>query len=401
MGRRDFKFIVIGTGVAGRTAAMMAAEAGVKTAMVGFKNKPGSAAKARALANAKVACYHGHARFVNAHEVVVGNRHLTADKFLIATGTELIDNKIKGLDEVAYFTPREIRNLEIPPETVLVIGGGKCGCETAQYLAGMGAKAIIIEAQKQILPKEDKEVGQFMQQYFEVRSGIRVLTGARVLEIKQEKNGKKAVVYKLDGQEHTMRVNAVVLAAGTKPAIDISLEKAGVKVDRGFIKTNKSLLTSNKNIWAAGSVLGGDSSIEKSIYEARLVTSNMIKHGKAAVNYSGFTRVTETFPKIAKVGLNEKEARALKRKIKSSLVSLASMEHAQGVKIGLVKLSTDRSGMMTGATIVTPDADLVAQEVAIAVRYGLSARELASTPHVATNWGEAVKAAAKKLAKKK
>ena len=57
--------------------------------------------------------------------------------------------------------------------------------------------------------------------------------------------------------------------------------------------------------------------------------------------------------------------------------------------------------MMTGATIVTPDADLVAQEVAIAVRYGLSARELASTPHVATNWGEAVKAAAKKLAKKK
>ena len=401
MGRRDFKFIVIGTGVAGRTAAMMAAEAGIKTAMVGFKNKPGSAAKARALANAKVSCYHGHARFVNPHEVVVGNRHLTADKFLIATGTELIDDRIKGLSEVAYFTPREVHKLQTPPETVVVIGGGKCGCETAQYLAGLGAKVIIIEAQKQILPKEDKEIGQFMKHCFEVRSRISVLTGERVMEVVQEKKGKKAVTYRLDGKMHTIRVNAVVLAGGTKPAIDISLEKAGVKIDRGFIKTNKSLLTSNKNIWAAGSVLGGDNSIEKSIYEAKLVTANMIKRGKAMVNYSGFTRVTETFPKIAKVGMNEKEARILKRKIRSSLVSLASMEHAQGVKIGLVKLSTDKSGMMVGATIVTPDADLVAQEVAIAVRYGLSARELASTPHVATNWGEAVKTAAKKLAKKK
>lgn len=401
MGRRDFKFIVIGTGVAGRTAATLTAKAGIKTAMVGFKNKPGSAAKARALTNAKVACFHGHARFINAHEVVVGNRHLTADKFLIATGTELIDDKIKGLDTIAYFTPSEVRSLPNPPETVLVIGAGSCGCETAQNLASMGAKVILVEAQKNILPREDKEVGQFMQHCFEVRSQIRVLTGARVLSVEQDKKGNKVATYRRGEETHSVRAKAVVLAAGTKPAIDISLEKAGVKLNHGLIKVSRTLTTSNKNIWAAGSVLGGESSIEKSIYEATLITSNLIKHGKAAVNYSGFMRVTETFPKIAKVGLNEKEARALKRKVRSSLVSLAGVEHAKGVRIGLVKLSTDRGGTMIGATAVTPDADLVAQELAMAVRYGISARELASTPHVAVNWGEAVRTAARKLAKKK
>ena len=120
------------------------------------------------------------------------------------------------------------------------------------------------------------------------------------------------------------------------------------------------------------------------------------------MDYTGFTRVTNTMPQVAKVGLNETECWQLKQRYKTTVVPIETI-HASitsDFRTGFVKLLAEpHKGRILGATIVSPEADLAIQEVALALRNGLRVSELAGTPHVAASWGEAVRMAARKLAK--
>lgn len=399
MGRQNFKYIIIGSGVAGKTAALMAAKAGIKTAVVGFKDRSGLTAKVKELSDAGVTCIHGRARFVNNHEIIVGDKHFTGEKFLIATGSEPADSLIKGIETVKCLTPKNALKSNTVSKAVFVIGAGSCGLEIAQHFAKLGTKVILAEAKDYLLPREDNEVGRFMEKYLTAKNKIRVLTKARVVRL-EENDKSKRVFFVQDGREKSVRVDTIVLATGTKPAIDLDLEKAKIKVVNGHIVVNGELQTSAKNIWVAGGAVSGESSIERAVYEATVVTSNIITKGKAIANYSGFMRMTNTFPQVAKVGMNESECRSTKCKVKTILVPLSKLEYVKDDKVGFLKLLVDKKGMVVGATAVMPEANLALQELSLAIRYGLSAREIASTPHVASNWGDAVRLATKKLVKK-
>lgn len=456
MGKYNYKLVVVGSGAAGRTAALLAAQSGIKTAIIesgkwggatlntrdvpysaslhfsqlynealgGLRfglssanlrfNYP-TAANWRTLAikrsggnskkifeEAKIDCFHGFAHFLDSHKISVSNQTITSEKFIIATGAVPAENGITGTETVECLTPATALDTPRLPKAVFVVGAGSSGCEIAQYFSNLGVQVIIADLASSILPNEDQEVSQLMEQYFAERSHIKVLTESRVVAVEQDEKSKK-VVFIRGGQEKSVRVDTIVLATGVKPAIDLGLENAGVKIGKFGIKVDRSLQTSNKNIWAIGDVVGGESSTEKAIYEATLVASNIIKKGKAMANYNGFMRITNTFPQIAKVGLSERECKALRRKVKTAVVSLSdiSASNTQDFRAGFIKMIADKKGVILGATAVMPNASLVLQEVAMAVRYGLSARELAGTPHASNEWSDVVRLAAKKLVKYK
>ena len=474
MKKFDFDLVVIGSGAAGGTAAMMAANAGSKVALVeagawgganiNRRDIPYKAAsrfsqtlfdaieaskfglsstslkynypsvlnwnliaKKRAGANSKkefeeagITCLEGFAHFISSNEISVGeNGNITSKKFIIATGTAPINPGISGLDQVEYLLPEDVFTLKRVPEVVMVIGGGSTGCEIAEYFAEMGAKVLISEISERLLPKEDPEAGEVIENRFSKTLGIKILTSSRVTAIEDAgsgtlPNGRKADVRKVHflrgGQDKSVKVEAVVLCAGSEPVVDLGLNNAGVKFSNQGIRVNSLMQSSAKHIFACGDVADVKldkhadaaefSSTEKANFEAAIAVSNAVTRAKSYINYRGFVRVTDTFPKVAVTGLTEDECIARDLSYKQALVplSLVSAANTSDYQDGFVKIIVNREQKILGATIVAPNADLLMQEIAFAMKMDLKFIDIATTPHIALSFNEAVRLAARRLA---
>ncbi|MDR3297936.1 MAG: NAD(P)/FAD-dependent oxidoreductase [Candidatus Nomurabacteria bacterium] len=349
--------------------------------------------------NAGITCLHGFAHFLSPYEISVGPQRISAKKFLIATGSEMIDTGIKIPENLSYLTPDSILQLVRPPKTLFIAGAGSTGCELAQYFAELGTKVLIADIAGRLLPREDEEVGQVFDDIFN-RLGIKVLTQSRVVSLEKDSISKK-VVFLRGGQEKSVRIDEILLCTGSTPATDFGLENAGVKFTNTGIKVEKNMQTSVKHIYAAGDVIGGtDSSTEKSVLESGIAMSHMINHSKEVVNYSGLTRITRTWPSIATIGATEDDCLRHDRKVKKVIVPLATAQvsNTSDFRDGFVKIITDRSNKIIGATIIAPQAGIMAQELALAIRYEMTPRDIANTPHIASDWGEVIRIACRRLA---
>lgn len=454
MGKRfDFEYVVIGGGVAGTSAALQFAKAGRKVAIVEQGKWGGTSVNERdipakamfnfshLLAQAKtgarfgisstslrynyptvthwrdraitraggsskkeleeagVTCIKAKAHFVGPYDLSVGEeKQISANRFLITTGAETADSGIAGTETVPYLTPASVLKAERVPKVVLIIGGGASGVETAQYLAEVGAKVVLVEQEKRLLPKEEEEAGKIIEQYFDKKLGIKVFTQTKVVAIEKDKISPR-VVFVRGGHEKTVRVETIVLATGSKPATDLGLQNAGVSFDKNGIVVDKTLQTSARHIFAAGDVIGGESSTERAIYTSGVAVMNMLGRTKTFVNYDGFVRVTDTDPQVASVGVTEVELKKKKRAYKKVLVPLGAVTAANtsDFKVGFIKMMANAQGKVLGATVVCPNATEVIQELSLAVRHSLPLVQIASAPHVVGSWGELVHVAAKKM----
>ena len=287
------------------------------------------------------------------------------------------------------------------PQAVFIVGGGSTGCEIASYYAELGAKVIIAESSSRLLPREDKEVSSLLTDYFTKHLGIMVLPNSKVVTLAQD-DFSKCVIFRNARTEKMVRVDCVVLATGSEPNLNHGLENAGVKYKPTGITVNRYFETSTKNIYAIGDCIGGESSTDRSDYEGSLLAANIVNKTRNPANYSGFIRSTNTFPEVATVGLNETDLTKLKRKYKKALIRLDTTTASKifDFNYGFIKIISDMSGHIIGATIVAPHASIMAAEFALAIRHNLTAVQLASTPRIVNDYGYAIKLAAKKLAKK-
>lgn len=347
-----------------------------------------------------VTCIRGYANFLDGHTIAVGDKKYTASKFILATGSELATSGISGVESVNYLTPETATTLRRAPRAVVVVGGGAAGCEIAEHYAELGAKVLIMEMSGRLLPREDKEVGETLANYFTNKLGMMVLTGSRVVALEQDDQGKK-VIFVNNGNEKMVRVETVVLATGYQPALDYGLQNAGVKYRKTGIIVDKTLQTTAKNIWAVGDAIGGESSTERANYQGSFLVNSLLSRSKTILNYSGFMRIIKTLPEIAVIGMNEDDLIKRDRKYNKVVVPLSDVTASKITDFsdGFVKLIADKSGKIVGATIMAPEAELMAGEIAVAVRHRLSALEIASTPHAVNSFAMAVKLAAKRLVK--
>lgn len=342
--------------------------------------------------------FEGNAHFLSPNEITVNRRHLSAAHFLVATGSHWVAPDVQGLADVKYLTPRTILEALRPPKSLYIIGGGTIGVEIAQLMAIFGTKVYIAEIAARLLPKEDEEVGELVERLLGESKGVTTLTQTRTLSVVKDGLGAR-VTFLRGGVEKSVRVDEVLIATGRTPSVDLGLENASIKYTPAGIDVNEHLQTTAKHIYAAGDVLGNSRHTHTALHESRVAAHNILMKSKVSPDYTASPRLTFTFPGVASVGLSEDDC--LKRDLHinkaTAPLNMIARSNTSDFHDGFVKVITDKKGVILGATVVAPHAAEIIHELALAVKYGLTANQVAATPHAFLSWSEAVRVACGKL----
>lgn len=345
-----------------------------------------------------VATFTGRAHFLSPHELSVNRRRLTAEYFLIATGSAWTAPDIPGITEAGYMTPRDLLEIMRPPKSLYVIGGGSVGVELAQLMAIFGTKVYIAEIASRLLPKEDTEAGELLEKILLGQKGITALTQTRTVSIAKEGLGKR-VTFIRGGIEKSVKVDEVLVATGKAPNVDMGLENASVQYTPKGIEVNDYLQTTAKHIYAAGDVLGRGSRTHAALLESQTAAYNLFGKTKISPDYTALPRVTWTNPAVASTGLSEDDCVKRDWSIKKAVapLNIVARSNTSDFRDGFVKIITDQKGIVIGGTVMAPTAGEMIHELGLAVKHQMTAHDIAATPHAFLSWSEAIRVAAAKL----
>ena len=345
----------------------------------------------------------GRAHFIDSHTITVGAARFTAQNFLIATGSELATPPIPGLEKSGYLTFKEAIDLNRPPKSLAIIGGGAIGCEFANLFAIFGTKVYIIDIAPGLLAKEEPSVGTFLKKRFEEDYSMTVLTKTTVEKVSTYGAKKRLVLRTGKKKEEQISVDEILLATGKRAAIDIGLENAGVTHANGSIDVNDYMQTTARHIFAAGDCVGPYLFTHMATYQSRIVAHNILHpRKKAAAQYYAVPRCVFTNPEVASVGPTEAELKASNFKYKTASVPIAVIGRANtsDFKDGFVSvIAEEKTNILLGATIVSPRAGEMIHELAVAIQNNLTTQNIAETIHAFPTWSEAVRVACAKLSR--
>jgi mycothione reductase len=352
---------------------------GVKTTLnsVDFNNimtrmhtlvKNDTGAQARAVeATPNLTWFKETAEFTKDYSLRVGRDTITADRIFIASGARVGIPRIKGVENMDYLTSDTVLDLETPPKSILIIGGGYIGVEYGHFFAGIGTDTTIIQRPNRLLPDEDPEISTLLKK--ELQKRMTIHTDFEVVEMRQENSVKTVVAKNRDnGALQSFSAEALMIATGRVPNSDIlKPEKTGVELEkRGFIKVNEFLETSKERIWAFGDAIGKKMFKHVANYEAGIVWHNSIHDHKVPIDYSAAPHAVFSNPQVAAVGLKEKEAKEQGYDILvgKALYKNTAMGAAMGEPEGLVKVIAEReTGKILGGHIIGAEASALIQEI--------------------------------------
>jgi pyruvate/2-oxoglutarate dehydrogenase complex dihydrolipoamide dehydrogenase (E3) component len=324
-------------------------------------------------------------------------QRLTTRSIVIAAGSHPFVPPIPGLDEVGYLTSDSVWALRELPRRLLVLGGGAIGCELAQAFARLGAQVTLVQQGPRILPREDPEVSDLVTQRFSAE-GIRVLAQHKASRFVIE-NGEKMLVAEDGGQEVRLPFDAVLVAVGRAANLEgYGLEELGVKTAR-TVETNAFLQTNYPNIYAVGDVAGPFQFTHTAAHQAWYAAVNALfdPFKKFKVDYSVIPWATFVDPEVARVGLNEQEAKEKGIAYETSRFDMSELDRAivDGETQGFVKvLTVPGKDKILGVTLVGEHAgDLIAEYV-LAMKHGIGLNKILGTLHIYPTLAEANKYAA-------
>ena len=343
-----------------------------------------------------VDCVQGNARIVSPWEVEVdGERRLTARNIVIATGARPKVPTIPGLEQLEYLTSDSIWQLREPPGHLLVLGAGPIGCELAQAFVRLGCEVTLATHAARLLPREDPEVSDRVAQAFD-RSGIRVLVEheAQRFEAGQYPRCHFAVA----GEEVEVAFDRLLLSVGRSPNVEgLGLEEMGVELAAsGTVAVDEYLRTSVPGIYACGDIAGPYQFTHMASHQAWYATVNALfgRFRRFKVDYSVVPWATFTDPEVARVGLNETEARERDIPCEVTRYDIGDLDRAiaDGEAHGFVKVLT-RPGKdrILGATIVGYHAGELIGEFVTAMKHGIGLNKILGTIHIYPTLGESNK----------
>ena len=308
--------------------------------------------------------YRGHARFLSPHEVRVGAEVLESSRVFIDTGTRPDVPTLAGLQGIDFLNNASIMQLTEVPEHLIVLGGGYVGMEFGQMFCRFGSKVTIVQREQQILPHEDADVAEALQQALE-REGLRFVLGAQASHVETEQGGI-ALHVQVAGSTQTARGSHLLVATGRTPNTDdLGLAAAGVKTDeRGFIRVNNRLETSVPGIWALGDVKGGPAFTHISFNDYQIVYANLIEGKALTTDHRPVPYGVFTDPQLGRVGLTEREARAAGFKLKIGKIPMSWVARAieRDETAGLLKIVVDaESDRILGAAILGSEGAEIVQ----------------------------------------
>ena len=330
-----------------------------------------------------VECVKGEARINSPNEVEVDGRKFSTRAIVVAAGARPFVPPIKGLEKAEYRTSDTIWEIREQPKKLAVIGGGPIGSELAQTFAYLGSEVTQIEGGPRIMAREDADAAEIVQRHFR-EAGVNIMTNARAEEVIAE-NGKTYLqISRKDGGGERVEFDLLLLAAGRKPNGDSvpGLTEAGVRVnERGAVVVNDRLQTSVPNIFACGDIIGSYQFTHTAGHAAFYAATNAMLHPfyKMRVDWSVVPWCTFTHPEVARVGLSEDEAKKAGVSHEVTKYGIDDLDRAIADEEGegFVKLLTaPGSGKLLGVTIVGDHAGDLIHEYILAMRKGLSVKDV-------------------------
>lgn len=342
----------------------------------------------------------GTAKIVSPWEVEItradGERQqLSTRAIVIATGARPFVPPIPGIEDVDYLTSDTLWNLRELPQRLLVLGGGPIGCELAQAFARFGAQVTVVEMAPRLLMREDPEVSEIVARRF-IAEGIRVLTSHRASQFVREKNGEKVLIAEHEGRAIRVPFDTVLVAVGRAANLTgYGLEELGVATGK-TVETNDFLQTRFPNIYAAGDVAGPFQFTHTAAHQAWYASVNALfdPFKKFKTDYSVIPSATFIDPEVARVGLNEQEAREKGIAFETSTYPIDDLDRAiaDGEAHGFIKvLTVPGKDRILGVTLVGEHAaDLIAEYV-LAMKNGIGLNKILGTIHIYPTLAEANK----------
>jgi pyruvate/2-oxoglutarate dehydrogenase complex dihydrolipoamide dehydrogenase (E3) component len=257
----------------------------------------------------------GEGRFVGPKRLEVKTKDGTVrlvegDRVFLNVGTHAAIPDIPGLRDANPLTHIEALELDRIPEHLIVLGGGYIGLELSQAMRRFGSRVTVIQRGGQIASREDSDVGQALLQLFQ-EEGVEVLLNTQVVDVAGTSGREVNVTVQTSEKKMTLRASDLLVATGRIPNTDgIGLELAGVELDaRGYVKVNEELQTTASGVWALGECAGSPQFTHVSFDDFRVVRDTLAGKKRTTKNrLVPFCMFTD--PELARVGLNEKEARS-------------------------------------------------------------------------------------------
>jgi pyruvate/2-oxoglutarate dehydrogenase complex dihydrolipoamide dehydrogenase (E3) component/uncharacterized membrane protein YdjX (TVP38/TMEM64 family) len=342
-----------------------------------------------------VECLRGEAKITTPWTVEVDGKPLTTRAIVIAAGAEPFIPPIPGIEGVDCLTSETVWRLRELPARLLVIGGGPIGCELAQAFARLGATVTQVEMGERILPREDPEFSGMVAQRFR-GEGIDLRTGHQAKRFEGS-----ALVCEHAGREVRIEFDRVLCAVGRVARTQgYGLEELGIPLSKArTIDTNEFLQTAYPNIYACGDVAGPWQFTHVGAHQAWYASVNALFGAlrRFRADYSVIPWATFTDPEVARVGLNETEARERGIAYEVSVYGLADLDRAiaDGVAHGAVKvLTAPGRDRILGVTIAGEHAGELIAEFVAAMRHGFGLNRILGTIHIYPTFAEANKYAA-------
>ncbi|QYJ15043.1 Mercuric reductase [Rubrobacter xylanophilus DSM 9941] len=339
----------------------------------------------------------GEAAFEDEETLRVDSRRIRAAAYLIATGARPAVPPIPGLEEAGYLTSTTNMELEEVPESVLVIGAGYVAIEQGQLLSRLGSRVTLMQRGPRLLRGQEPEVSEAVSEALR-REGIEVLTGVRIERAEKTQNGKRLHLT-VGGEERLLEGEAILVAAGRRPNVEgLGLERAGVELDeRGAVRVDGQLRTTNPRVWAAGDVTLGPQYVYVAAHEGALAAENALGGAGRKLDLSTLPGVIFSDPQVASVGLTERRAREKGLEVQSSVLPLEAVPRAlvNHDTLGVVKLVAEAgTGRLLGAHMVAENAGDVIYAATLAVRFGLTVSDLTENFAPYLTMSEGIKLAA-------
>ncbi len=344
----------------------------------------------------------GYAKIIDPWTVEIalndgGTQRLTARSIVIASGAEPIVPPVEGIDDSSYLTSDTMwdafAKLDKAPARVAVLGGGPIGCELSQSLARLGSNVTQIEMMDHLLGREDEDVSDIARNVLQ-ESGVTVLTGHRAVRV-----ADGTLFAEKDGSEVSIPFDVLIIAVGRKARLSgFGLEDLGVDTEQ-TVTTDEFLATKFPNIFAAGDVAGPYQFTHTASHQAWFASVNALfgQFKKFKADYRVIPAVTFLDPEVARVGINETEAREQGIEVEVTRYELDDLDRAiaESETEGFVKVLTPPGkDTILGVTIVGNHAGELLAEYVLAMKYKIGLNKILGTIHSYPTMAEANKFAA-------
>ncbi len=339
-----------------------------------------------ALQHPRFTLYQEKAHFLSPTLIQAGEHQLSANAFIIATGSVVSHIPIPGLEETGYLTSDDVLELRTPPDSMIVLGGGAVAMELAQFFSRIGVKVSTIQRSGHILSQLDKDLALPIESKLQ-EEGMQIFTNTSLKRITQSSDGEKTVHFLHCGQPRQITGTTILQALGRQPNINgLQLEAAQVDIQKNAVVVNSTMQTSQPHIFAVGDVNGLHEIVHIAIEQGEIAGWNAVHQDQPPRHYDNRLKAQVTFtdPQVASVGLSEKECEI--SDIPFLVASYPFNDHGKSLCLGEIHghvkiLCHPQTGEIIGGHIVGPEASELIHELITIMHFHGTVHDLIRIPH--------------------